>query len=265
MPARTEISVLALLGLAVPGALAQRLEFEVASVKQNTNNGQTDMVPRRSGDLVTMHNTQPGAMIWYAYHITAGYQLVGFVQFTPNEANWYNVDARIGRDANDDEVRRMFQSLLEDRFKLKIHRETRELPVYELTVAKGKPRMAPSSEGPMNLTLEGKHLTVKPGECSTSMWNDGSHIICHAAAMEKIVAEVSRGLHAPVVDRTGLTGTYDLHVRYMPEGGKLRIDAEAGPSLQQAFPDETGIKLEKSKGPIEVLVIDHMEKPSENR
>ena len=116
----------------------------------------------------------------------------------------------------------------------------------------------------MNLTIEGKHLILKPGECSTSMWNDGSHMICHGATMEKIVAEVSGGLHAPVVDRTGLTGTYDLHVRYTPEGRKLKIDTEAGPSLQQAFPDETGIKMEKGKGPVEVLVVDHMEKPSEN-
>jgi uncharacterized protein (TIGR03435 family) len=260
-----EISVLALLGLAAAGALAQRLEFEVVSVKQNTNNGQSDWSPRRSGDLVTMHNTQPGTMIGYAYHITASYQLAGFVQFTPDEANWYDVDARIGRDASDDEVRRMFQSLLADRFKLKIHRETRELPVYELTIAKGQPRLESSGAGPMNLTIEGKHLTVKPGECSTSMWNDGSHIICHGAAMERIVAEVSGGLYAPVVDRTGLTGTYDLHVRYMPEGRKLKIDAEAGPSLQQAFPDETGIKLEKGKGPVEVLVIDHVEKPTGNQ
>jgi uncharacterized protein (TIGR03435 family) len=51
----------------------------------------------------------------------------------------------------------------------------------------------------------------------------------------------------------------------VPEKGKLKIDAEAGPTFQQAFPDETGIKLEKGKGPVEVLVIDHMEKPAENR
>jgi uncharacterized protein (TIGR03435 family) len=82
--------------------------------------------------------------------------------------------------------------------------------------------------------------------------------------METIVAEVGNLLKAPVVDRTGLTGTFDLHLRFIEEGRRLEADLEPGPSLTQAIQEEMGLKLEKTIGPVEVLVIDHMEKPTQN-
>lgn len=243
---------------------AQRLEFEVASVKRNTTNGPTESVPRRSGDLVTMHNAQVYSAIFYAYHLTAKYQLANYPDL-PEGWRWYDIDARIGRDATDDEARLMMQALLEDRFKVKIHRENREMPEYELTLAKGGQRLQLSTDAPMKVTVEGRTFTQRAGTCGTSMWLEGAHLICHAATMERITAEVSGALLAPAVDRTGLTGTYDLNVLYLPDSQKLRDDAAPAPAFQQAFPDETGIKLVKGKGPVEVLVIDHMEKPSENQ
>jgi uncharacterized protein (TIGR03435 family) len=278
VPARTAVNAaaLALVVLAAAGALAavralaphwiafaQRLEFEVASVKLNTTNGPLDLAPRRSGDLVTMHNVQPYSVIFYAYHLTGSYQLAGYVRL-PDGWNWYDIDARIGGEATDDQVRRMFQSLLEDRFKLKVHRETRDIPEYELVIAKGKPRLTPSSDKPMKVTIEGRTFTQGPGTCGASLWREGSHIVCHAATMEKIAAEVGGLLHAPLVDRTGLTGTYDLNVRYVPDDRKLDADLEPGPTLAQALQEELGLRLERGKGPVEVIVIDHMEKASEN-
>ena len=159
----------------------------------------------------------------------------------------------------------MFQSLLEHRFKLEIHRETRDLPLYELTIAKGKSRLTPSSDAQMSLTVEGKHWNQQQGTCGVSMWLEGAHLVCHAASMDKILPYIIAELHAPLVDRTGLTGTYDLNVRYVPDGATMRVDTEAGPSFLQAFPDDTGIKLEKGKGPVEVMTIDRMGRPSENQ
>ena len=170
----------------------------------------------------------------------------------PDDANWFDIDARAGRDATDDQVREMFQSLLEDRFKLKVHREDRDIPEYELTMGKGKSKLTPAREG------------SRPGRCGTSVEREGSHLVCHAATMERIVAEVGGNLKAPVVDRTGLNGFYDLNLRFIAEEQKLDADLEPGPSLTQAIQEELGLKLEKSKGPVEVLVIDHMEKPSQN-
>ncbi|HVW08029.1 MAG TPA: M56 family metallopeptidase [Bryobacteraceae bacterium] len=125
-------------------AFAQRPEFEVASVKRNVNNGQMDVTPRRSGDLIIMHNIQPYSVIYYAYHLQGSYQMVGY-QRLPDGWNWYDIDARAGAGATEDQVRLMFQSLLEDRFKLKVRRETRDVPEYELVV-KGKTKLTTSSE-----------------------------------------------------------------------------------------------------------------------
>ncbi|MEI9974293.1 MAG: TIGR03435 family protein [Ignavibacteriota bacterium] len=155
---RERLLALAAVALSVTTALAQRPEFDVASVKVNTTDGDMDLKPHRSGDLVIMHNTQLYAMIFYAYHLTDNYQLTGFVPFSPNETNWFDVEARIGREATDDEVRLMFQSLIEERFKVKMHRETREMPVYELTLGKGKPRLTPSRPGPDACHDRGKAL-----------------------------------------------------------------------------------------------------------
>jgi uncharacterized protein (TIGR03435 family) len=274
-PATSRVSVgaatLALAALAAGGALAphwiafaQRPEFEVASVKVNTTNGPMDAVPRRSGDLIMMHNTQPYSMVYYAYRLNGAYQMVGYARL-PDGWNWFDIDARAGRDATDDQVRLMFQSLLEDRFKLKVHRETRDIPEYELAVAKGKPKLTPSrSDEPMAVTIEEKRFTQSAGTCGISSWREGLHLICHAAPIEKIVAALSGSLQAPVVDRTGLTGTYDLNVLFIPEDRRLNADTESGPSLDAALQAELGLKLEKGKGPVEVLVIDHMEKPSPN-
>jgi uncharacterized protein (TIGR03435 family) len=159
----------------------------------------------------------------------------------------------------------MLQSLLEDRFKLKAHRETRDLPEYELAIAKGEPKLTPShSDEPMAVTVEEKRFTQSAGTCGISRWLEGSRLICHAAPMEKIAAALIGPLQAPVVDRTGLTGTYDTNVLFIPDNRKLDADTESGPSLAAALPEELGLKLEKGKGPVEVLVIDHLEKPSPN-
>jgi uncharacterized protein (TIGR03435 family) len=243
--------------------LAQRLEFEVASVKRNTTNAPVDVRPRRSGDLVIMHNTQPLMVIFYAYHLAANYETEGYVSL-PDGWNWYDIDARAPAAATEDEVRLMFQSLLADRFKLKVHRETKQIAGYELVSDKGKAKIQPSREGAMTVTIEGKSITPPPGGCGISLWREGSHLICHAASMDKIVSSVSGQLRAPVVDSTGLTGTYDLNVHFLPDERKLDADAGPAPTLTDALREELGLRLEKGKALVEVLVIDHIEKPSQN-
>jgi len=243
----------------------QRLEFEVASVKRNTLNGPTDFSPRRSGDLVMMHNTQPYSVIFYAYHLTANYQMQGYVRL-PEGWNWYDIDARAPAGATDDQIRLMFQTLLADRFKLKVRRDRKEMRVYELRIAKGKPKLQPSSEGPTKLTIEGKTFIQPPATCGISSWLEGLHLVCHAATMDKIVSSLSGQLRAPVVDRTGLTGIYDLNIRFVSDDRRPDADADTGtaPYLEQAVEEELGLKLETVKGALEVIVIDKLEKPSEN-
>jgi uncharacterized protein (TIGR03435 family) len=255
---------LAVSALAPPWvAFAQRLEFEVASVRENTTNGQSDFPPRRSGDRILMHNTRIFSMIFYAYNLAGNYQIEGYERF-PEGVKWYDLEALAPKGATEDHVRQMLQALLAERFKLKIRRESKEIQEFELVIDKGKPKLQPSHDGAMQLTIEGKTFSPRPGTCGISLWNDGSHLVCHAAAMDKIVAAVGSQLRAPVVDRTGLTGTYDLHIRYIPDERRLDPKVPPGPTFAQALPEELGLRLEKGKGRVEVLVIDHMEKPSEN-
>jgi uncharacterized protein (TIGR03435 family) len=260
------LGLLAFTGALAPHwiAFAQRLEFDVASIKQNTANVPNDFTPRRSGTLVTMHNTQVGSVLYYAYHITGSYQLVGFdPNALPWEWTWIDVDARAPLNASDDQIRLMFQSLLEDRYKLRIHRETREIPEYELVDINAKLDPSHATDNPMPITVEGKALKIPSGKCSISGWLDGDRMICHAAPAERIVAEISSSLRSPVVDRTGLTQTYDVNLLFASENRKLPEDQTPAPSLEDAIRD-LGLKLKKGKGPVEVIVVDHVEKPSGN-
>jgi uncharacterized protein (TIGR03435 family) len=241
--------------------------FEVASIKLNTTNGPMQSTPVRSGDLITMHNVQVYSAIFYAYHLTAAYQMVNYPDL-PEGFRWWDIDARIGRAATDDEVRLMLQSLLEDRFKLKAHRETKQMTEYQLTLGKGKPRLDTSpADTPLKKTFEGRTFATTAGHCGTSSWFEGSHLVCHSVDMEEIAKQVSNALETPAGDRTGLSSAYDLDVLYMTDQqrSKVREGIETAPTFLQAFTDATGLKIEKGKGPVDVLVVDHLEKATANK
>jgi uncharacterized protein (TIGR03435 family) len=246
------------------GQAAGKLEFEVASVKRNTANGPSDMRgPRRSGDSVVMHNTQLYSVIFYAYHLDGNYQMVGFTPL-PDVWNWYDIEARAATSATDDQVRLMFQSLLEDRFKLKVHRETRDIPEYQLTIAKGKPKLAPSKEGPLTLTIEGRSLTQPAGRVALACGLRDRTSSVTRQAWRRLLDSSVAGWPRQSRTKPAWSGLTMWIFFYVPDERQLKPDAPPGPSLAEAMQGELGLKLEKGKGPVEVLVIDHLEKPSEN-
>ncbi len=240
--------------------------FEVASVKRNTTNGQVDMTPRRSGDKVIMHNTQLGAVFAYAYHLDLAYQYSGNLRL-PDGWNWYDIEATVegtpglAASVSEDQLRLMFQTLLADRFRLKVHRETREVTVYELVAAKNGPKLKAAQAG-SRIAIDDRPLSA--GRGGVVMGRDGRHLAGKGGTMDQIVRALVGELRAPVVDRTGLSGTFDFDVRFVAENSPP--DAEPGPSLATAIQEELGLRLEKSKGHVEVVV--HrpfsLEKPSEN-
>jgi uncharacterized protein (TIGR03435 family) len=250
--------VLAALPLVIDmNALAQRPQerpsFEVASVEAMlVDDPNSDYVPRRSGERIAMHNAALGTIIVWAYHLTNEYQLVA----APNEKhlwNDYDIQAIAPGSPNDDELRMMFETLLEDRFQLKIHREKRELASYDLVVAKGGPKLtaAPSR-------------SFKPGIGfgSNSSWaefqQDGKHLVGKSASVEEMAVVLATQMRVPVQDRTGIAGTYDFDVAF-----SIGIDGSDKPVLATAIHD-LGLNLVKSKGTFEVLVIDHLQKPTPN-
>ena len=126
---------------------ANRPTFEVASIKRSAGDGFPDAKPRRSGSRIMMHNIRVATAIIYAYHLASGamttsYQLAGNLQM-PDGWEEYDIDAIAPGSPSDDDLRLMFQALLEERFRLKYRWESRELALYELTLAKNGPKLKP--------------------------------------------------------------------------------------------------------------------------
>jgi uncharacterized protein (TIGR03435 family) len=157
------------------------------------------------------------------------------------------------------EVKQMVQALLTERFQLKFHRETRDIPVYVLTVAKGGHKMKARTDGdggaPTSLLFRGANV---PGRnASVSML---------AGGLQKLV------LDRPVIDKTGLTGNFDFDLAWRPDGtqfggrgGTLPAAADQDRAdIFTAIQEQLGLKLEATRGPGEVVVVDAVEKPSEN-
>ncbi len=152
----------------------------------------------------------------------------------------------------------MEQSLLADRFRLKVHFETREMPVYALAVAKGGAKLRPAKN---EVSSRISTLTTGQGREMTAI-----AVTLEQLALSPLLTGAAGG--RPVVDQTGLKGTFDFTLSWTPE--PLAVSAAAqelgadGPSLFTAIREQLGLLLVASKAPVEVIVIDHIEQPSAN-
>src|ERR1700722_6913624 len=174
----------------------------------------------------------------------------------------------------------MLQTLLEDRLHFKLHRESKERLVYALVVAKpGKLHQAEGDWGPMPT---GPPPPPEPGKLPTAPCGGfflfPGHLSGQKVALSQLLDSLSRFTNRVVLDKTNLSGKYDINLDYTPEQGPGQapppppppgvpplppIDPN-GPSLFTALQEQLGLKLESQKGPVEMLVIDHIERPSEN-
>jgi uncharacterized protein (TIGR03435 family) len=142
----------------------------------------------------------------------------------------------------------LLQSLLATRFGLRVHHEIRELPVYALVVAKGGSRLKESAANTSVDKMVGRGRLTAKGLTTQSLADTLSH-------------QTGR----IVLDRTGLTASYDMKLRWAEEGADESLPAEdSAPSLFTALQEQLGLKLDSTKGPVDVIVIDHIEKPSTN-
>jgi uncharacterized protein (TIGR03435 family) len=158
-------------------------------------------------------------------------------------AGW-DIDARFPAGARPAQAPQMMQAMLADRFRLVTHPETRTLPIYELTVARGGPKLH-ESDGSGGMSAGARLIRYKSG------------------TMSELASQLSSYVGRQVIDRTGLTGKYAIDLSFAPVDPGAPAD-DAGPSLFQALQDQAGLKLESTRGPVEVLVIDHAEKPAPN-
>jgi uncharacterized protein (TIGR03435 family) len=171
----------------------------------------------------------------------------------------------------------MLQSLLAGRFKLKVHFETREMPIYELVVAKGGPKLTPAMEPPPGPDTPppppGRTQDMRQGIVNFSKTPTTMETVAKGMTLDQVVRimDVPRfGLDgSPVVNETGLTGKYDFVLDWaaphpaMPGSSTSASESDA-PPLSIALEQQLGLKLVKSTGPVEIVVIDSIEQPSEN-
>lgn len=264
-------ALMASLGFSQTGA------FDVASVKPappGETGGRIQFLP---GGRFSATNVPLNYLIQQIYALR-DFQIAGDPRWMAILADGYSaryyIEAKAADSATEDQMREMVKALLADRFQLKVHKEARELPVYALLPAKGgiKLQTAKNSGGPPGT---GPILLMDRG------WIQGSNV-----RVEAVIQQLSRSLPRPVVDKTGFTEPFDFRLTWTPDTGtapdtpadgicpasfaplqerlKLKPEQWSCPSIFTAVQDQLGLKLEPQKDPTEVLVIDHVERPSAN-
>jgi uncharacterized protein (TIGR03435 family) len=173
----------------------------------------------------------------------------------------------------------MLQALLEERFNLQIHRETREVPAYALAVAKSGPKLRPFQEGTCIVLDSSNRLAYLEGKpfCALRMFKPGlpGQWDVHGGTLDDLARALGSDLDRIVINQTGVAGKFDFHLEFAPDQTTVGLsslrtptdspaDPAGGLSVFTAIQQQLGLKLESAKGPREFLVIDHVERPSEN-
>jgi uncharacterized protein (TIGR03435 family) len=247
--------------------------FDSASIKASP--------PRAPGRASMMRlaggpGTQtPGRVNWENISLTnlilLAYEVKAYQVSSPEWMNGTSFDllATVAKDATKEQFHLMLQSLLAERFKLKLHHERKESDVYSLVVGKNGPKMKESPEEPPppgKMQKDEDGFSVFPGMRGiyTASIAGRERMRASQENMAQFVMTLSGQLGRPVTDATGLKGKYDFIVTYAPAGAAATPEADADPDIIGAM-QQIGLKLERKKGMIDTLVIDHLEKiPTEN-
>jgi uncharacterized protein (TIGR03435 family) len=274
------------------GALAQtnaRPKFEVASIKPAAPNAQGTSVRPGPGGGVNVINMTLKQLMAIAFGVQA-FQISGGPSWL--DSVHYDIIAKPETKPEQDEIPPMIQSLLEERFQLAIHREVKELPVYALVLARKDgnlgSNLVESKEGsctpmdpssplpqPINLGRSGRGGNTATTRLCGWMLMSGPSLEAIGIPLASMLPMLSRHLGRPVIDKTGLEGKFDISVDWGPGGGSARagrggrgeaptVGAAVDTSIFVAFQEQLGLKLESQKGPGEIIVVDRVQRPSEN-
>jgi uncharacterized protein (TIGR03435 family) len=256
-----------------PAVASPVFEYEVASIKLNVSGG-TSIGGRNSPDSYSITNAPVQTLMESAFGIQS-YQMIAAPEWFTSER--YDIEAKMDpavadalQKLNVDDRRiarqHMLQALLLDRLKMTIHRETRELPIYSLVIGKGGSKLQETKPAAPDVPVPRGGVSVR-----TSRYGSGPITLTVLHCTNTNLA----GVFVPhvgrtIIDKTGLTSVYDFTLQFMPDdaavapgSGSSAADLIA-PSIFTAIQEQLGLKLESGKGPVEVIVIDHVERPSGN-
>ena len=239
--------------------------FDVISVKPNkTSLGVHGLITTEfTADGFRGTNVPVHTLLLQAYGLHEG-ESFGEPAWANSEV--FDIEAKVaGPDVaafsklDSDQLQAMLRQILAERFGLVAHRETRELPVYAMSVAKGGPKL--------------KEFVFDPAVPASARRGGGVQmsmgmIAAHECTIPYFLSMLSRQLGRTVIDRTGLTGNYDFTLRWSPDNSATSASegaqADTLPSIFTAVQEQLGLKLESTKAPASVLVVDHLERPSQN-
>ena len=262
VPKQVTIRLPAFVLACAPFAWSQAVkEFDVTSIKPHKDDDGRVGISIAPGGLFRATNAPLNMLMQTAYDLRPG-QLVGAPKWI--DAARYDIEAKMAepppQNAGPDGLRPYLQSMLEQRFQLKSHREMRDMQVYQLVAGKGGPKMKEA-----DAAGQGPRIRMGRGLITATQIN-----------MDQLARELSRQLGSPVVNQTGLTGNFDLELKFTPEGpagpggpgGAGGEGASApggdGPTIFTAIQEQLGLKLESKKSAVNVFVVDKIEKPEEN-
>jgi len=271
------ITVITVLGQVQP-------QFEVASIKQAGGGGAATMriLPGRLTANASLRVLMQGAYGLQPFQISGGPEWI--------ESEQYGVDAKAAGNADSAQMFRMLQSLLEDRFQLRVHRESREMPVYALMAGRGGFKLPPPRDGSCVEETEVLGPLAEPGARMQPVGQDvataaprcggldvtlgpqGARMRGGKVSMAEFVRVLSRVFGRTVTDQTGFSGVFEAKIDFLPDDTTVGLPppppgaipfATASSSIFSAV-EELGLRLESTKGQVEVFVIDHVERPSAN-
>jgi uncharacterized protein (TIGR03435 family) len=266
-----------------PNVVATSPVYEVASIKPNKSGDNRSRIMFSPDGLSATGGTLQ-MLIMSAYEISP-HQISGAPSWLDSER--YDIEAKMD-SSTADELRKMsederkvarqhmLQALLADRLKLTIHRESKELPVYVLVVAKDGPKFQEAKPG----DTYSNGVKGPDGHAGAGMMFGGNGTLTgQGVPLVNLVRFLTRVLGRSVIDKTGLTSKYDFTLKWteerqapmfkgtegsQPGTGGISAPESSGPSIFTAVQEQLGLKLESGKGPVDILIIDHVEKPSEN-
>ena len=239
--------------------------YDVITVKPSKPSSGLGSWSRWSPDGISMTGATVQTLIIESYDILTPDQIANLPAWASSDR--FDIEAKMDEDAmaaikklpdaeQSHQHQLMMQSLLADRFQLRVHHATKMLPVYDLVVAKGGLKLKETAED------------------ENSGWSKGRGSYSgHRISTDDLVFILSNEVGRIIVDKTGLAGKYDIALKWTPDemaasaGQQANASppaADAPPSIFTALEEQLGLKLESAKGPVDTIVVDHVEKPSEN-